>query len=139
MEQSQVEKYWGAVASRPWLRVLETSLTQIPSKIAEIDPDLFVVWNRDRARYEVHDASVSIPAFSHVLEADELDDRLLPRIWAARWAVDPMGAADTWSLYQRLESERKIAAAANGAAREMARAARFDTWGPSVYSVLKRG
>lgn len=139
MKSSQVDKYWGAVASRPWLRVLETSLTQLPKKVAEIDSDLFLVWNSRRARYEVHDASVPMPAFSHVLDADDLDDRLLLRIWAARWASDPIGAANVWALGERLESERKLADAASSTARELANLAAYDNWGGSSYSVFKRG
>ncbi len=58
----------------------ETSLFSIPERLAEYDPDFFVVFNRRKGKYEVH--SLANRGDTHCMDVlfDGLDARILRQI-----------------------------------------------------------
>lgn len=65
---------------KPYLLVLETSLTQIPERVAEYDPNMFVCFNHLLGEFEVH--SLRNKGDTHALSIPypELDNRTLQLI-----------------------------------------------------------
>ena len=39
---------------KPYLMLIETSVHDVPERVKEHDPDMFVVWNSMKKRYEIH-------------------------------------------------------------------------------------
>lgn len=109
MGKMRLNDYQAAVSTRPWLRVMESSVTQIPQRLAEIDPHLFLVFNQRQQQFEVHDAACPIPQLSYVLSAPEMDVRILQRVEMARMDREPIVRAELEALAEREAIEKRVA------------------------------
>lgn len=65
----------------PHLVPLFTNAYQIPERLYEYNPDLFVVYNLNRSRYEVHSLAHYPSTFAFDVPYGELDVRVLRDIW----------------------------------------------------------
>jgi len=75
-------EYWGqiyhALKGKPWLKVLETSVYQIPERVRERYGSMFIVYNLWKERYEAHTLDNSGPdTFAFPIPLDQLDCRVL--------------------------------------------------------------
>lgn len=107
MGKQRLDDYYATVAGRPWLHVLESSVTHIPQKLADIDPHLFVVFNKKQQQFEVHDAACPIQRLSYVLSAPELDDRIVKRVDMARMDREPILRAEMEAMAERVAIEKR--------------------------------
>lgn len=123
-----------AMAGRPWLWPIESTVDYIPQRLAEIDPDLFLVLNVKSQQFEVHDAAVPIPALTRVLEAEELDLRIVQRVRAAAHDREPFAAAERWGAEERAAMDRKTARDMRALAGDVADAIRYDVHGRQVFT-----
>lgn len=66
-------RLWG----KHYLRVLETSAYQIPERLYEYDPDLFVVFNIRSQKYEIHSLANKGNTHCVTVPWDQLDVRAI--------------------------------------------------------------
>lgn len=131
----QAYRFQTVIHRRPWLRLVETSANQIPEALCALDPDLFLVRNVRRGCYEVHDAAVSAEYFTMVLEANELDGRIIERIRAARLDQDPIKRADEWAILERRRMQASLDTDVGAVCDNLREAIRFDTEGRHSFAV----
>lgn len=133
IRNSDALRFLRSIGKRHWLRLVETSSYQIPEQVLDLDRDLYVVLNTRTGKFEVHDAAVPIPAFTRILEADELDQRIIRRLHAARHANDPFAKAEEWAARERAAIARHYDDYVHGVAEVLADAAYHDLEGRRVF------
>lgn len=135
VKERHLRRYRAALAGRPWLHLVETNVYRIPERLNEMDRDLFAVFNFKQSVFEVHDASVPIPSMTRILDAEELDGRVLERINTARHDQDPFGLAERWAREHKAAEQRRTDALAHDMARDFADVAMHAEWGQKSYKV----
>lgn len=66
---------------RPFLFLVEQSVYDIPKRIEEYDPDMFVVFNSLKQKYELHSIQYPGDTFQLTFPYPELDVRALRHLW----------------------------------------------------------
>lgn len=107
--KQRLDDYYAAVRGRPWLRVVESSVLRIPERLAEVDPYLFLVFNKRQEQFEVHDAACPIPQLSYVLSAAEADMRVIQRVEMARMDREPIVRAEMEAQAERAAIDKRVA------------------------------
>lgn len=74
MRAEQISK---RIAEKQHLILVETSVHNIPERLAEYDPDLFLVWNCKKRQYEIHSLANTTDTFCLHIPYNELDARVL--------------------------------------------------------------
>lgn len=136
-KQKQVDRFLAAIRGRPWLRLVETSATQIPERLNELDPNLFVVYNLVKQRFEVHDCSVPFRNLTYVLQADSLDMRVYYRVLDARVELNPIGRAEEAAKVERESHDRWLDDQTRQFAKDLADAIHLDIDTQRVFPAAK--
>ena len=64
----------------PYYKPITTNVFDIPQRLKEIDPTLFVLWNGERERFEVHCSENKGNTLVMVVPFNELDSRTIDHI-----------------------------------------------------------
>jgi hypothetical protein len=83
MKLAKLNEIRERLTGKRWLEVMETNVFNIPERVAEYDPNMFVCYNRALGEYEVHSLR-NRDDNTHCLSVPwaELDDRTLKLIAA---------------------------------------------------------
>jgi len=72
------DKIQDALRGKPYLKLVETNAYSIPERLQEYDHNLFVVFNTNRQKFEIHTlANKDNQTFGFMYPYDELDARAL--------------------------------------------------------------
>jgi hypothetical protein len=77
MNQLKLNEIHNRLQGKPFLLVLENSICDIPKRLEEIDPSLFVCFNKITQRYEVHSLANHGTTFCFSVPYSELDARTI--------------------------------------------------------------
>lgn len=105
------------LANRPHLTPVYSHVTDIPARIKEYDPELFIVFNTRNQRYEVHSREAGETTYNATLPYKDLDAR------SERYVRKNDIRVHGMKIFERIfRSEEKAAEAKAKASRENTRA-----------------
>lgn len=81
MKEKKRQEILTRLQYRPFLHLVEKSVYDIPKRIEEYDPDMFVVFNAVKQKYELHSIQYPGDTFQTTFPFDELDVRALRHVW----------------------------------------------------------
>lgn len=71
------EEIRALLADRPHLLPVFSHVSDIPNRVKEYDPELFIVFNAKKQRYEVHSREAGETTYNATLPYKDLDERTL--------------------------------------------------------------
>ncbi len=83
------------------LHLVEQSVYDIPRLLEEYDPDMFVVFNSRKQKYELHSIQYGGDTFQTTFQYDDLDVRALRHVWENDLAVHGK------EIFRRLEMDEE--------------------------------
>ncbi len=111
------------LAGRPHLHPVYSNVYSIPERLKQYDPNIFVVWNAKRLRYEVHSLANVGDTFGLAVPFDDLDARIEEFVWrndARRRGIQKlMKEVDEKNAELERQNERQRSNDLNAMAREM--------------------
>lgn len=73
----RIKRYQIIERIKPWRHIVETSVTRVPERLEQIDPNLFVCFNTKTQRFELHSLGNKTDTFCFSVPYDTLDDRMI--------------------------------------------------------------
>lgn len=105
------------------LHLVEQSVYDIPRRLEEYDPDMFVVFNSRKQKYELHSIQYSGETFQTTFQYDDLDARALRHVWENDLAVHGR------EIFRRIERDEEK--------QKKAKEREFKNWVQGVASETK--
>lgn len=101
MKPTKRDKIRVRLETKPHLHLVERSVYDIPERVEEYDPDMFVVFNSNRQTYELHSLQYPGDTFQLTFPFSELDVRALRHIWRNDISVHGK------DIFRRIEREEE--------------------------------